>query len=572
MLFSEDRLLIFWTNPTKEIPLRPHRPERYPREDARHWYDEEYAGWGIEKVQMPESPGDGPRGKRVAYIQPGTHPYHVAFGEGLVRIAERSGVRLQTYTASMTEQSQDREVARAIQDRPDLAILVPISSRACTPWVRDMHAKGIPVIVSNYIPEVEAYRYILAWCGPDDWGQFRMLARTLADLMGREGGYAIIRHIPGSSCHDARTWSVVTELAASAPGMKCLAMGEACRDGVFDPQEARRLVETWIAAYGRELRGIVSPDDDILVDGINEAVRAAGRLDIVRVGAGSTHKGMQLLKDGGLHAITFQSAQADGALAMKTAADWFAGLDVPPIVYLPRHIITRKNVDDFLSKKPEFSSVSLELLTRAVREGSEEQVDRFFEDAYQSLLDSELMSPEFFRGFCLEVLSTLIHMLKNNDVDERAVFGDYESLYRNLFNQKTPRNAMEWMTRLAKEVIRLLSRERQEESLVDRVIRYVNRNYAEPLSLKVLSCAFGISAPYLGRLFHRAVGRSFTTYLNELRLRKADDLLRFTTLKASEIASRIGYTNVNYFYTLFKKYKGYYPSESKSRARLEQGA
>lgn len=572
MLFSEDRLLIFWTNPTKEIPLRPHRPERYPREDARHWYDEEYAGWGIEKVQMPESPGDGPRGKRVAYIQPGTHPYHVAFGEGLVRIAERSGVRLQTYTASMTEQSQDREVARAIQDKPDLAILVPISSRACTPWVRDMHAKGIPVIVSNYIPEVEAYRYILAWCGPDDWGQFRMLARTLADLMGREGGYAIIRHIPGSSCHDARTWSVVTELAASAPGMKCLAMGEACRDGVFDPQEARRLVETWIAAYGRELRGIVSPDDDILVDGINEAVRAAGRLDIVRVGAGSTHKGMQLLKDGGLHAITFQSAQADGALAMKTAADWFAGLDVPPIVYLPRHIITRKNVDDFLSKKPEFSSVSLELLTRAVREGSEEQVDRFFEDAYQSLLDSELMSPEFFRGFCLEVLSTLIHMLKNNDVDERAVFGDYESLYRNLFNQKTPRNAMEWMTRLAKEVIRLLSRERQEESLVDRVIRYVNRNYAEPLSLKVLSCAFGISAPYLGRLFHRAVGRSFTTYLNELRLRKADDLLRFTTLKASEIASRIGYTNVNYFYTLFKKYKGYYPSESKSRARLEQGA
>jgi len=572
MLFSEDRLLIFWTNPTKEIPLRPHRPDRYPREDARHWYDEEYAGWGIEKVPMPESPGDGPRGKRVAYIQPGTHPYHVAFGEGLVRIAERSGVRLQTYTAAMTEESQDREVTRAIRDRPDLAILVPISSRACTPWVREMHSLGVPVIVSNYIPEVEAYRYILAWCGPDDWGQFRMLARTFADLVGREGGYAIIRHIPGSSCHDARTWSVVTELAASAPGMKCLAMGEACRDGVFDPQAARRLVETWIAEHGRELRGIVSPDDDILVDGINEAVRAAGRPDIVRVGAGSSHKGMQLVKDGGLHAITFQSAQADGALAMKTAADWFAGLDVPPIVYLPRHIITRKNVDDFLSKKPEFSSVSLELLTRAVREASEEQVDRFFEDAYQSLLDSELMSPEFFRGFCLEVLSTLIHILKNNDVDERAVFGDYESLYRNLFNQKTPRNAMEWMTRLAKEVIRLLSRERQEESLVDRTVRYVNRNYAEPLSLKVLSCAFGISAPYLGRLFHLAVGKSFTTYLNELRLRKADDLLRFTTLKASEIASRIGYTNVNYFYTLFKKYKGYYPSESKSRASLEERA
>lgn len=571
MLFSEDRLLIFWDPVAKAIPPRPHRPERYPQEDARHWYDREYAGWGIQKVSMPDSPGDGPRGKRVAYLQPGTHPYHLAFAEGLRRVADQAGVHLLTYTAQMTEESQGHEVERAIRDTPDLAILVPISSQACTPWVKALHARGTPVIVSNYIPEEEAYSYILAWCGPDDWGQYRMLARRFADFVGHEGGYAVIRHFPGSSCYDARTWSVVTELATAAPRMKCLAMGEASRDGVFEPALARRLVEGWIQRFGRELRGIVGPDDDILIDGINEAVRAAGRGDIVRVGAGSSHKGMLLVKQGELRAITFQSAQADGALPMKIAVDWFSGLAIQPINYLPRAIITRENVEDFISKKPEFSPVSLDLLTRAVVEGSDDQVERFFEDAYQSFLASELMSPEFFRGFSIEVLSTLIHILKTNDVDEHTVFSDYENLYRNLFNQKTPKNAMDWMKRLSRDVIRTLSRERQAETLVDRIVRYVNRNYAEPLSLKVLSCAFGISAPYLGRLFHRAVGKSFTTYLNEQRLRKADDLLAFTTLKASEIAERIGYTNVNYFYTLFKKYKGYYPSESKRRAAGEWG-
>jgi two-component system response regulator YesN len=255
---------------------------------------------------------------------------------------------------------------------------------------------------------------------------------------------------------------------------------------------------------------------------------------------------------------------------MKIAVDWFNGLAIQPINYLPRYVITRENVEDFLSKKPEFTAISLDLLTHSVMEASEEQVDRFFEDAYQSFLASELMSPDFFRGFSIEVLSTLIHILKTNDVDEHTVFSDYENLYKNLFNQKTPRNAMEWMKRLAKDVIRTLSQERQAESLVDRIVRYVNRNYAEPLSLKVLSCAFGISAPYLGRLFHRAVGKSFTTHLNEMRLRKADDLLAFTPLKASEIAERIGYANVNYFYTLYKKYKGYYPSESKARASRDE--
>jgi len=428
-----------------------------------------------------------------------------------------------------------------------------------------MHSRGIPVIVSNYIPEEEAYRYILAWCGPDDWGQFRMLARTFADSLGHGGGYAVIRHFPGSSCYDARTWSVVTELASVAPPMKCLAMGEASRDGVFVPAMAKSLVQDWIARFGRGLRGIVGPDDDILVDAIHEAVREAGREDIVRVGAGSTSKGMQMVKEGRLAAITFQSAQADGALPVKIAVDWFDGLAIQPINYLPRLIITRENVADFISKKPEFPPVSLDALARAVVAADEAQVDSFSEDAYQAFLASELFSPEFFRGFAIEVLSTLVHILKTNDVDEHTLFRDYENLYRNLFNQKTPRNAMEWMTRLAKDVIRTLSRERQAEDPVARIVRYVNRNYAEPLSLKVLSCAFGISAPYLGRLFHGAVGKSFTTYLNELRLRRAEELLRYTSLKASEIAARIGYANVNYFYTLYKKYRGCYPSESKAR-------
>ncbi len=548
-------------------PPPPQRapPRHPPPGPSRHWHDREYAGWGIRKEAMPESPGDGPRGKRVAYLQPGTHPYHVAYAEGLGKMAARAGVNLLTFTAQMTEESQDREVARAIEAKPDLAILVPISSRACTRWVRAMYERGIPVIVGNFIPEEEAYRYILAWCGPDDWGQFRMLARTFADRIGHRGGYAVIRHWPGSSCHDARTWSVITELTAISPRMKCLAMGEASRDGVFEPAMARSLVQEWIERFGRDLRGIVGPDDDILVDGINEAVREAGREDIVRVGAGNSQKGMRLVKEGRLTAITFQPAQADGALPMKIAVDWFDGLAIQPINYLPRLVITRENVDDFISKKPEFPPVSLDALARAVVAADEAQVDSFFEDAYQAFLASELLSPEFFRGFAIEVLSTLIHILKTNEVDEHTLFSDYETLYRNLFNQKTPRNAMEWMTRLSKDVIRTLSRERQAEDPVARIVRYVKRNYTEPLSLKVLSCAFGISAPYLGRLFRTAVGKPFTIYLNELRLRRAEELLRYTRLPAREIAARIGYTNVNYFYTLYKKYTGSYPSESKAR-------
>jgi len=542
MLFSEERLLIFWNTRAKEILLRPQHPERFPEHDARHWYDSEYAGWGVEKTNIPESPGDGPRGKRVAYLMPGTqHPYHLAFAEGLERIAQRAGVRLIRMTADMTREGQDAQVRRVIREKPDLAILVPISSEACTEWVRAMNAEGIPIIASNFLPNKEAYRYILAWCGPDDWGQFRLLSRKFADLMGYKGGYAILRHLPGTSCYDARTFSVITELRKAAPRMRFLAMGAADDRGQFDPKAAEARVAGWLEEFGSDLKGIVSSDDCICQEGINEALRKAGREDVVLVSAGSTQAGMRLVKEGKLHAITFQSAQADGALPMKIAIDWFNGLSIEPINYLPKYIITRDTIDDFITKKPEFSSVSLELLTRAILNGEEGEVDRFFEDAYQSFLSSEMMTPEFFRGFSIEVLSTLVHLVKMNDMDEQSLLSDYENLYKNLFNQKTPKNTMEWMKRLSLSVMRAISLERQAESQVERIVRYVNRNFSEPLSLKTLSCQFDISAPYLGRLFHKEVGKSFTTYLNELRLRKAEELLRYTTLKANEIAERTGY-------------------------------
>jgi ABC-type sugar transport system substrate-binding protein/AraC-like DNA-binding protein len=563
MLVSEDRLLIFWNSRRKEVPPRPRKPEQFPEWDARHWYDREYAGWGIRKEGIPESPGDGPAGKRVVLLQAGFHPYHVAYTEGLTRAAERFGVNLITLPGNMTEGAQDHQVHRAVEENPDLAILVPISTEACSRWVTELHDRGIPVIVSNFFPSEDSYRSILSWCGPDDWGQFRMLARKFAGLTGRDGGYAIVRHLPGTSCWDSRTWAVITELRTVAPRMRCLAMAPASREGSFDPAIARELVDGWLREFGRDLRGIVLPDDDIVVDGVNEALAAAGREDVIRVGAGSTQKGMQLIREGRLHAITFQPAQADGALALKVAVDWLAGLDIEPINYLPKHVITREDVEDFIAKKPEFSPVGMDALTRAILAGSATEVERFFESAYQSFLSAELLTPEFFHGFSIEVISTLIHLLRMNDVPEESLLSDYETMYKNLFNQKTPRRAMEWMMRSSKAVLDALARGRGEESLIDRIVRYVTRNYAEKLSLKTLAVQFGISAPYLGRLFRHAVGKPFATYLNELRLQRAEELLRYSSMKASDIASRIGYSNPNYFYTLYKKYKGRYPSESK---------
>jgi ribose transport system substrate-binding protein len=58
---------------------------------------------------------------------------------------------------------------------------------------------------------------------------------------------------------------------------------------------------------------------------------------------------MDFVKAGTLHAITYQSAEADGALPMKLAADWFCGKEIArPVYYLRKHIITKDDVDQFM--------------------------------------------------------------------------------------------------------------------------------------------------------------------------------------------------------------------------------
>jgi len=203
--------------------------------------------------------------------------------------------------------------------------------------------KHIPVIGSNQALEEEAYSYILSWTGPNDWGQHRMLARCFAEAMEFKGGYCIVSHRPGTSAFNARVWALRTELNLIAPEMRCLDV----RFTELDRELTRIAVLSWLDAYGPVLRGIVSADDSFPMEGINKALSERGREDVVRVANGATKRGFGFIREGSLKAVTYQSPEMDGALAMRTASDWFSGLVVEPIRYLPVYIVSAGDVGFF---------------------------------------------------------------------------------------------------------------------------------------------------------------------------------------------------------------------------------
>lgn len=89
---------------------------------------------------------------------------------------------------------------------------------------------------------------------------------------------------------------------------------------------------------------------------------------------------------------------------------------------------------------------------------------------------------------------------------------------------------------------------------------YAQKYYQNVLTLSSLSKIYYINENYLGRVYKKQTGKSFSAYLNEVRLKKACALLKRTNNTVIAIAFETGFNNVTYFNRIFKRYIGVTPT------------
>ncbi|TCL65332.1 AraC-like protein [Hydrogenispora ethanolica] len=94
---------------------------------------------------------------------------------------------------------------------------------------------------------------------------------------------------------------------------------------------------------------------------------------------------------------------------------------------------------------------------------------------------------------------------------------------------------------------------------VSEVAQYINGHYSETLTLTFLSKRFFISPYYLSRIFKEVTGFSFIEYLNNIRIKEAQKLLRESRTKVITIAEKVGFGNVAHFGRVFKGITGQTP-------------
>lgn len=91
------------------------------------------------------------------------------------------------------------------------------------------------------------------------------------------------------------------------------------------------------------------------------------------------------------------------------------------------------------------------------------------------------------------------------------------------------------------------------------ILSYLNENFSEDVTIHAISKRFNVNANYISQLFRKELDRTFTEYMNVLRMERATVLLKTTAIPIHEIADQVGYKDYFYFSKLFKKMMGVPP-------------
>ena len=106
--------------------------------------------------------------------------------------------------------------------------------------------------------------------------------------------------------------------------------------------------------------------------------------------------------------------------------------------------------------------------------------------------------------------------------------------------------------------------------LLQQLVRTAQTRFRENITLHQLATDAFVTPNYLGALFKKWTGSSFSEYLNTVRLRHACELLATTELSVKEIAFSSGYRSVEHFCFTFQKTLLCTPKSFRQKQREEK--
>lgn len=161
--------------------------------------------------------------------------------------------------------------------------------------------------------------------------------------------------------------------------------------------------------------------------------------------------------------------------------------------------------------------------------------------------------------------ATIKYMAEHN-MNTNILVGHNSNIYSKLAEFDTLEEIEEYLKELYSTIIEhsMQSDEISETRYWEQIMKYVNEHYKEDIVFEDLAEKIGISYSYLRKLVKEETGKSLMDNVNILRIEEVKRLLLHSDMNICQIASEVGYRNVQSVNRFFKKYEGVSPSDYKN--------
>lgn len=184
----------------------------------------------------------------------------------------------------------------------------------------------------------------------------------------------------------------------------------------------------------------------------------------------------------------------------------------------------------------------------------------FMKDELQRLTAQDELDLYTMQTIHRDFMQVVYTLLYKNNIQAHQLFADEATQQLDKEAVSSAFNFMKWVTYVTNTAIDYLKEVADSEGTVDKIKRYIHEHYHQGLNRDKLAEVVYLTPDYLAKRFKSEVGLSIIEYLNEYRIKKAQEKLLQDDESISEIAMSTGFDSISYFSTVFKKMTGLSPS------------
>ncbi|PHC84537.1 ribose ABC transporter substrate-binding protein RbsB [Bacillus pseudomycoides] len=258
------------------------------------------------------------------------NPFFVTLKKGAEKKAKDSSIELIAVDAQNDAAKQTNDVEDLIQKGVDVVVINPTDSDAVASAVSAANAANIPVIT---VDRVANSGKVVSHIASNNVEGGSMAGDYIRELVGEGANVAELEGIPGSSA--ARERGKGFHKVADK-GLKVVAKQAAD----FDRAKGLSVMENILQA-NNDIKAVFAHNDEMAL-GALEALKSAGKTDVVVVGFDATDDAVKAVNDGRMTATVAQKPELIGEKAMETARQVNQGKKVEKFIPIELELIKKK--------------------------------------------------------------------------------------------------------------------------------------------------------------------------------------------------------------------------------------